>query len=135
VKDVVITCPAYFGESERNSTRQAGILAGFNVLAIINEPTAAALSYGATLGGAEKVLLVLDLGGGTFDVTVLKVGKTIDTICTGGDYNLGGKDWDDTIINYLKDEFSNQTGNTDDITSILKHCRRCGDLQKRPRSS
>jgi len=120
VKDVVITCPAYFGDSERNSTRQAGILAGFNVLAIINEPTAAALSYGATLGGAEKVLLVLDLGGGTFDVTVLKVGKTIDTICTGGDYNLGGKDWDDTIINYLKDEFSNQTGNTDDITSNLE---------------
>jgi molecular chaperone DnaK (HSP70) len=120
VKDVVITCPAYFGDAERNSTRQAGILAGFNVMAIINEPTAAALSYGATLGGAEKVLLVLDLGGGTFDVTVLKVGKTIDTICTGGDYNLGGKDWDDTIINYLKDEFSNQTGNNDDITSNLE---------------
>lgn len=120
VKDVVITCPAYFGDEERNSTRDAGILAGFNVMAIINEPTAAALSYGATLGGAEKVLLVLDLGGGTFDVTILKVGKTIDTICTGGDYNLGGKDWDDSIIRYFKDEFSNQTGCTDDITENLE---------------
>lgn len=120
VKDVVITCPAYFGDEERNSTKDAGILAGFNVLAIINEPTAAALSYGATLGGAEKVLLVLDLGGGTFDVTILKVGKSIETVCTGGDYNLGGKDWDDSIIRYLKDEFSNQTPCTDDITENLE---------------
>ena len=120
VKDVVITCPAYFGDAERKSTEQAGIIAGFNVLAIINEPTAAALSYGATLGGAEKVILVLDLGGGTFDVTLLKVGKTIDTICTGGDYNLGGKDWDDSIIGYLKEEFSNQTGCSEDITENLE---------------
>jgi len=121
VKDVVITCPAYFGDAERNSTKQAGIMAGFNVLAIINEPTAAALSYGATLGGAEKVLLVLDLGGGTFDVTLLKVGKSLETICTGGDYNLGGKDWDDSIIGYLKEEFSNQNpGCTDDITENLE---------------
>ncbi len=100
IKDVVITCPAYFGDSERKATRNAGTLAGLNVLSIINEPTAAALSYGMT-GQKEKVILVYDLGGGTFDVTMLRVGNnSYEVIVTGGDSNLGGKDWDQTLYEY-----------------------------------
>lgn len=117
VKDVVITCPAYFGTAERNATKKAGEIAGLNVLAIINEPTAAALFYGVTKATDPKTVLVFDLGGGTFDVTIMSVSSdTIQVICSDGDHDLGGKLWDEAIMNYLADQFTADTGvSTDDI--------------------
>jgi molecular chaperone DnaK len=116
ITDVVITCPAYFGINEREATRLAGEIAGLTVRQIINEPTAAAIAYGTVETEAEKVVLVYDLGGGTFDITMIHIkSESIDVICTGGDHNLGGKDWDDRIIQYLVDEFHKQTGSTADI--------------------
>jgi molecular chaperone DnaK (HSP70) len=101
VKDVVITCPAYFGTKERMRTKQAGEIAGLNVLAIINEPTAAAIAYGMKTEG-QKVILVYDLGGGTFDVTIIRVnGGAITVIATGGDHHLGGVDWDTETAKYF----------------------------------
>ena len=115
VKDVVITCPAYFGLKERRQTKEAGILAGLNVLSIINEPTAAAISYGMNLK-ENRVVLVYDLGGGTFDITMIEVkdGK-VKTIATGGDHRLGGADWDEKIAEYLASEFKIATGVQDDL--------------------
>ncbi|MGD9017912.1 MAG: Hsp70 family protein [Desulfobacterales bacterium] len=116
IKDVVITCPAYFGINEREATRKAGEIAGFNVRQIINEPTAAAIAYGTFQDTENRVVLVYDLGGGTFDVTMIDIkDNSIDVICTGGDHNLGGKDWDDRIVAYLVQEFQNQTGSKEDI--------------------
>lgn len=116
IKDVVITCPAYFGVNERSATQVAGEIAGLNVLQIINEPTAAAITYGVLNNTVEKTVLVYDLGGGTFDITMINIRPgEIRVICTGGDHNLGGKDWDDRIIMYLAEEFQNQTGMTDSI--------------------
>lgn len=116
IKDVVITCPAYFGINERAATKTAGELAGLNVLQIINEPTAAAIMYGVTDNKDEKVVLVYDLGGGTFDVTIIHIKPgEIEVICTGGDHTLGGKDWDDTIIMYIDDEFQRQTGTSESV--------------------
>lgn len=116
VKDVVITCPAYFGIEERNATRTAGEIAGLNVLSIINEPTAAAISYGLKTDEAQTVM-VYDLGGGTFDVTVIKVADgVIDVIATGGDHHLGGKDWDNELTNLAINQYTEQTGGSaDDI--------------------
>lgn len=109
VKKAVITCPAYFGDSEKNATKLAGEIAGFEVLEIIPEPTAASLSYAALSNKAETVL-VFDLGGGTFDVTILKIdksenGRTVNMIATDGNHKLGGKDWDDYIMSYVEDRF------------------------------
>lgn len=116
IKDVVITCPAYFGINERSATKTAGELAGLNVLQIINEPTAAAITYGVADNKSDKVVLVYDLGGGTFDVTIIHIKPgEIDVVCTGGDHTLGGKDWDDTIIMYVDDEFCRQTGTSESI--------------------
>lgn len=110
VKDVVITCPAYFGTKERMQTKQAGEIAGLNVLAIINEPTAAAIAYGMKTT-ERKTVLVYDLGGGTFDVTIINVnGGAIKVIATGGDHHLGGVDWDTELANYMLDQFNAQTG-------------------------
>lgn len=110
IKDVVITCPAYFGTKERMQTKQAGEIAGLNVLAIINEPTAAAIAYGMKTQG-EKTVLVYDLGGGTFDVTIIAVnGGEIRVIATGGDHHLGGVDWDTAIAEYMLAAFNHQTG-------------------------
>lgn len=110
VKDVVITCPAYFGTKERLQTKQAGEMAGLNVLAIINEPTAAAIAYGMKTT-ERKTVLVYDLGGGTFDVTIINVnGGAIKVIATGGDHHLGGVDWDTELANYMLDQFNAQTG-------------------------
>lgn len=119
ITDVVITCPAYFGLAEREATRAAGEIAGLNVLGIINEPTAAAITYGLTDATDEKqVVLVYDLGGGTFDVTMIDISpEAIEVICTGGDQALGGKLWDDRIINYIAAEFTRQTGSDEDILS------------------
>jgi len=127
ITDVVITCPAYFGINEREATRAAGEIAGFNVRQIINEPTAAAIAYGSTSTSEQRVVLVYDLGGGTFDVTMIEIRPdSIEVICTGGDHNLGGKDWDDRIVAYLVQEFQSQTGGTEDI---LEDPDTCQDLQ------
>lgn len=116
VTDVVITCPAYFGINEREATRKAGEIAGFNVRQIINEPTSAAIAYGSLDTSRKKTVLVYDLGGGTFDVTMIFISKeAVEVICTGGDHNLGGKDWDDRIVSYLVEKFQEETGTTEDI--------------------
>lgn len=126
IKDVVITCPAYFGINERAATKVAGEIAGLNVRSIINEPTAAALTYG--IENIEKqVVLVYDLGGGTFDVTMIEVKpEAIDVVVTGGDHSLGGKLWDDAVMAYLADKFKEETGVQDDIFSSSETF---GDLQ------
>jgi len=116
ITDVVITCPAYFGINEREATRLAGEIAGLNVRQILNEPTAAAIAYGTVENDDEKVVLVYDLGGGTFDITMIHVKPdAIEVICTGGNKELGGKDWDDRIIQYLVEQFQAQTGSQEDI--------------------
>ncbi len=109
VKDVVITCPAYFGTAERTATKNAGIIAGLNVLEIISEPTAAAIYYGCTKETEPKTVLVYDLGGGTFDVTVMDISADkIEVVCSDGDHDLGGKVWDEAVMKYLTDEFVSQ---------------------------
>ena len=97
ITDVVVTCPAYFGELERASTKAAGEIAGLNVRAILNEPTAAAISYGINQE-EDQTILVYDLGGGTFDITVIQIeGNNIQVVCTDGDHNLGGRNWDEEV--------------------------------------
>jgi molecular chaperone DnaK len=111
IKDVVITCPAYFGMNERQATKTAGELAGLNVLNIINEPTAAAISYGVSGNQKEETVLVYDLGGGTFDITVMNIsGNEISVVCTGGDDQLGGKDWDECFMDYVMQRYEEETG-------------------------
>ena len=106
VKDVVITCPAYFGTAERTATKNAGKIAGLNVLEIISEPTAAALDYGCAKEQDEKTILIYDLGGGTFDVTIMRISADkIEVICSDGDHDLGGKNWDEVLIGYLANQF------------------------------
>ncbi|WP_295146152.1 molecular chaperone DnaK [uncultured Campylobacter sp.] len=110
VVDAVITVPAYFNDSQRKATKEAGTIAGLNVLRIINEPTAAALAYGLDKKEAEKIL-VYDLGGGTFDVTVLETGdNVVEVLATGGNAFLGGDDFDNLIIDWLVSEFKAETG-------------------------
>lgn len=110
ITDVVITCPAYFGVDEREATANAGRLAGLNVRAILNEPTAAAVAYGLEQG-EDQVVLVYDLGGGTFDITMIEIkDRLIRVICTGGDHRLGGALWDEAIVVHLADEFKRQSG-------------------------
>ena len=110
VTDAVITVPAYFNDSQRKATKEAGTIAGLNVLRIINEPTAAALSYGLDKKEAEKIV-VYDLGGGTFDVTVLETGdNVVEVLATGGDAFLGGDDFDNRLIDWLVAEFKNENG-------------------------
>ncbi len=111
VKDVVITCPAYFGMNERQATKTAGELAGLNVLNIINEPTAAAISYGVSGKEKEETVLVYDLGGGTFDITVMSInGSDITAVCSAGDDELGGKDWDECLMNYVIERYQEENG-------------------------
>lgn len=111
VKDVVITCPAYFGMNEKESTKIAGEMAGLNVLSIINEPTAAAISYGVNGKNKNETVLVYDLGGGTFDITVMKIdNRDIEVVCSGGDDTLGGKDWDEALISYVVDRVQEEFG-------------------------
>src|SRR3989449_11520673 len=102
VTDAVITVPAYFNDAERTAKITAGQLAGLNVLQIINEPTAAALAYGLDKLDTNQTVFVFDLGGGTFDVTIMRIeGHRIEIIATNGDHRLGGKDWDDVIVNFV----------------------------------
>jgi molecular chaperone DnaK len=115
VTDAVVTVPAYFNDAERQATKEAGEIAGLNVLRIINEPTAAALAYGLDRGKEDELILVFDLGGGTFDVSLLEVGKdddfsTIQVRSTAGDNRLGGDDWDQRIVDYLIKKFKDTTG-------------------------
>ncbi len=110
VVDAVITVPAYFNDSQRKATKEAGTIAGLNVLRIINEPTAAALAYGLDKKEAEKIV-VYDLGGGTFDVTVLETGDSVvEVLATGGNAFLGGDDFDNRLIDFLVSEFKSETG-------------------------
>ena len=115
VTDAVITVPAYFNDAERQATKEAGEISGLNVLRIINEPTAAALAYGLDKGKEDELILVFDLGGGTFDVSLLEVGKddgfsTIQVKATSGDNRLGGDDWDARIVDHLVKKFKETTG-------------------------
>jgi len=115
VTDAVITVPAYFNDAERQATKEAGEIAGLNVLRIINEPTAAALAYGLDKGKEDELILVFDLGGGTFDVSLLEVGKdddfsTIQVRATAGDNRLGGDDWDQRVVDWLIKRFKDSTG-------------------------
>jgi molecular chaperone DnaK len=115
VTDAVVTVPAYFNDAERQATKEAGEIAGLNVLRIINEPTAAALAYGLDKGKEDELILVFDLGGGTFDVSLLEVGKdddfsTIQVRSTAGDNRLGGDDWDQRVVEYLIKNFKDTTG-------------------------
>ncbi|MDU7693670.1 MAG: molecular chaperone DnaK [Helicobacter sp.] len=110
VTEAVITVPAYFNDSQRKATKEAGTIAGLNVLRIINEPTSAALAYGLDKKNAEKIM-VYDLGGGTFDVTVLETGdNVVEVLATGGDAFLGGDDFDNRIIDWASSEFKNESG-------------------------
>ncbi|SDH65294.1 molecular chaperone DnaK [Agrococcus jejuensis] len=115
VTDAVITVPAYFNDAERQATKEAGEVAGLKVLRIINEPTAAALAYGLDKGKEDELILVFDLGGGTFDVSLLEVGKdddfsTIQVRSTAGDNRLGGDDWDERVVEWLTKKFKESTG-------------------------
>lgn len=110
VKDAVITVPAYFSDSQRQATREAGEIAGLNVLRIVNEPTAAALAYGLDKKDKDMKVAVFDLGGGTFDISILSLGDGVfEVLSTNGDTHLGGDDFDRKIINWLADEFKNDT--------------------------
>src|SRR5450756_2398616 len=116
VTDAVVTVPAYFNDHQRQATKEAGEIAGLKVLRIVNEPTAAALAYGLDKGKEDELILVFDLGGGTFDVSLLEVGKdddgfsTIQVRATSGDNRLGGDDWDMRIVEHLIKEVKNSTG-------------------------
>jgi molecular chaperone DnaK len=111
VTDAVITVPAYFNDAQRQATKDAGQVAGLNVLRIINEPTAAALAYGLDKGEAEQTILVFDLGGGTFDVSLLEIGEGIVEVkATSGDNHLGGDDWDERVMAHLVTQFKNAHG-------------------------
>ncbi|QTE29327.1 molecular chaperone DnaK [Pengzhenrongella sicca] len=116
VTDAVVTVPAYYNDAQRQATKDAGQIAGLNVLRIVNEPTAAALAYGLDKGKEDELILVFDLGGGTFDVSLLEVGKdeddfsTIQVRSTSGDNRLGGDDWDNRIVEYLIKQVKNSTG-------------------------
>ena len=111
ITDAVITVPAYFNDSQREATKEAGTIAGLNVLRIINEPTAAALAYSLDKGEKEQTILVFDLGGGTFDVSLLEIGEGIVEVkSTSGDTHLGGDDWDQRLVDYLVTSFKNSNG-------------------------
>src|SRR5213595_473383 len=116
VTDAVVTVPAYFNDAERQATKEAGEIAGLNVQRIVNEPTAAALAYGLDKGDRDQTILVFDLGGGTFDVSLLEVGKdddgfsTIEVKATSGDNHLGGDDWDSRIVDWMVKKFKDNNG-------------------------
>src|SRR6186713_2961312 len=111
ITDVVITVPAYFNDAERTATLHSGQLAGLNVLRIINEPTSAALAYGLDKLDDDQTVFVFDLGGGTFDVTIMRIENNhIRMVASNGDHMLGGKDWDDVIVNWVAEEFDTVHG-------------------------
>ncbi len=116
-EEVVITCPAYFGIPQREATAAAGRIAGLDVLEVINEPTAAAIAYGLQ-DDRDQVVLVYDLGGGTFDISVIEISAgSVSVIATGGDHELGGRDWDEQVVTFLAREWMRETGSSDDPSS------------------
>ncbi len=128
VTDAVITVPAYFSDAERTATIHAGQLAGLNVLQVINEPTAAALAYGFRTLDENQTILVFDLGGGTFDVTIMRIeGHNIRILASNGDHRLGGKDWDDVLCDWVANEFDEQHGQNPmlDLQSFQDLYSRC----------
>ncbi|WP_062381722.1 molecular chaperone DnaK [Demequina pelophila] len=142
VTDAVITVPAYFNDAERQATKDAGTIAGLNVLRIVNEPTAAALAYGLNKGEQDEHILVFDLGGGTFDVSLLEVGKdedefsTIQVKATAGDNRLGGDDWDQRIVDHLVKEVKNTEGiDLSKDKSALQRLREAAEQAKKELSS
>ncbi|MDN5854807.1 MAG: Hsp70 family protein, partial [Actinomycetia bacterium] len=111
VTDAVITVPAYFNDAQRQATKEAGEIAGMNVSRIINEPTAAALAYGLDKGETEQTILVFDLGGGTFDVSLLEIGEgVVEVKATSGDNHLGGDDWDEKVVGWIVEKFKASSG-------------------------
>src|SRR3977135_3999696 len=111
IADAVITVPAYFNDAQRQATKEARQIAGLNVLRIVNEPTAAALAYGLDKGEKEQTILVFDLGGGTFDVSLLEIGEgVVEVKATSGDNHLGGDDWDQKVVDHLVKVFQGQHG-------------------------
>ena len=121
INQAVITVPAYFNDAQRQATKDAGKIAGLEVLRIINEPTAAALAYGLDRTNKDEKVLVFDLGGGTFDVSVLELGDGVFEVCsTAGDNHLGGDDWDQRVIDWLADKF--QADNASIFARTRWHC-------------
>src|SRR5687768_18014734 len=111
ITDAVITVPAYFEDAQRQATKEAGQIAGLNVLRIVNEPTAAALAYGLDKGEREQTILVFDLGGGTFDVSLLEIGEgVVEVKATNGDNHLGGDDWDNRVVDWMVKKFKDNNG-------------------------
>src|SRR5690625_2420669 len=111
ITDAVVTVPAYFNDAQRQATKEAGEISGLNVLRIVNEPTAAALAYGLEKNEADQTILVFDLGGGTFDVSLLEIGEgVIEVKATSGDNHLGGDDWDEKIVDWIVSSFKTKTG-------------------------
>ena len=142
VTDAVITVPAYYGDAERQATKDAGEIAGLNVLRIINEPTAAALAYGLERGKEDELILVFDLGGGTFDVSLLEVGKdeddfsTIQVRATSGDNKLGGDDWDQRIVDHLVKTVKDKDGvDLSNDTTALQRLKEAAEQAKKELSS
>ncbi|GHQ88957.1 chaperone protein DnaK [Helicobacter pylori] len=136
VTEAVITVPAYFNDSQRKATKEAGTIAGLNVLRIINEPTSAALAYGLDKKESEKIM-VYDLGGGTFDVTVLETGdNVVEVLATGGDAFLGGDDFDNRVIDFLASEFKSETGiETKNDVMALQRLKEAAENAKKELSS
>src|SRR5690349_23999359 len=111
ITDAVITVPAYFSDAQRQATKEAGTIAGLNVLRIINEPTSAALAYGLDKGETDQTILVFDLGGGTFDVSLLEIGEgVVEVKATSGDNHLGGDDWDAKVVEWMVKKFKDNNG-------------------------
>jgi molecular chaperone DnaK len=141
VTDAVITVPAYFNDAERQATKEAGEIAGLNVLRIVNEPTAAALAYGLDKGKEDELILVFDLGGGTFDVSLLEVGKdednfsTIQVRATAGDNRLGGDDWDQRVVNYLLNQLKVKGIDLSKDKIALQRLREAAEQAKKELSS
>ncbi|MDI2033558.1 molecular chaperone DnaK [Paenarthrobacter nitroguajacolicus] len=141
VTDAVITVPAYFNDAERQSTKEAGEIAGLNVLRIVNEPTAAALAYGLDKGKEDELILVFDLGGGTFDVSLLEVGKdednfsTIQVRATAGDNRLGGDDWDNRVVEWLLNQLKVKGIDLSKDKIALQRLREAAEQAKKELSS
>jgi molecular chaperone DnaK len=141
VTDAVVTVPAYFNDAERQATKEAGEIAGLNVLRIVNEPTAAALAYGLDKGKEDELILVFDLGGGTFDVSLLEVGKdednfsTIQVRATAGDNRLGGDDWDQRVVDYLLNQLKVKGIDLSKDKIALQRLREAAEQAKKELSS
>lgn len=129
MQEAVITVPAYFNDAQRQATKDAGRIAGLNVLRIINEPTSAALAYGLDHGAPQKIM-VYDLGGGTFDVSVIEIGDNlIEVLATAGDNHLGGDDFDARLADYIVSEY--RKTERIDLSRMQRQCSVCGRRQRK----